>query len=361
MKYHFQPRRLSAYILVILCCIKAAGAQSPSDVKVTVEPRIELLTIVQALGERATYPLPCRYNSDVEKWFKPYRKDAAVDQIKMLLPPASSDGAFPLIAMYCTPLPAFQPYLPFMAQQDTAAKNEYLRLCKEFYGRSHFNEFMELHQSDFDAWSKQVTDTISKYELTAHLSNFMGQQRTWNIYLSPLVSWGAYNFILPTAASDQEINFVLGFTTWKKGHHAKKEQPFFADKNALINLVWHEGSHSYIGPLIQQDAIVLNVFSYLLTDTMQSHLQAAGRFQWTWEYYLNELTVRAIVAKLTSAYFGEAAGEAELVKQEKLGFEHIRGVYKLLEKYEQQRTIDPSVDIQYFWNALMADLPNWSH
>lgn len=343
-------------IFALLLFTPGVAFTQQSNINVSIEPRIELLTVIQHLADRGVWAAPSSYLSDVNQWFKPYKKELAVQQVKAMMDKKMPDAAYPSTAMYFTKLPEFTQYLPLSGTDSAKGKN-YLQSCKAFYNASDFVDFIDTHQSQFSQWAKDVTDTIVHYQLTNRLEAFMGQPRSWNIFLSPLVGWGAYNFVLPTATKDAEIYFVLGYTKWKKEKNAMDLQPFFADKATLVNLVWHEGAHSYITPLIKKDSLLVNQYSYLLRDSMQVPLQMAGRFQWKWDYYLNELLVRTITARLITKYFSAEEGEKEFAKQRQQGFIYIDRVNELFNNYEQRRSEMPTINS--FWMTLLEDLKSW--
>jgi hypothetical protein len=348
--------RLTVTIALILSGFSNVLAQN--KLSVSVEPGIELLTIIQYLGDRGVYPLPNVYLKEVDSYFKKYKKEAAVERIKQLFPKNGGDATFPMLGMYNTELPDFGYKYSFAGLTDTIGKKEYLALCREFAQKVNFDAFFKSDKFLIKEWEQAVKDTINQYALTNRLETFMGKPREWNIFLSPLVSWGAYNFILPTGNEENEIYFVLGYTTYNRNKGASNAQPFFANKRELVDLVWHEGSHSYITPLINRDSVELGKYAYLLRDSMQEGLQKAGRFQWKWNYYLNELIVRAITAKLMETDFGPQEGHREIEKQREKGFVHISKVYELLKHYESD-ALKSGYSIERFFNKLKAELSNW--
>lgn len=344
-------------IFIFVLIILKLEYKGQSYLNVTVNENIELLTVIQFLGKRAVYPQESIYRYEVSNYFKKHRRHSAVKKIQSILDKNSGDGAFPLLGAYCSSLPDFNLMYPLSEMKDTLNKREYLQLCKEFAEISEWSLFIHKEKFKIELWQNQVRDTVYKYKLTERLEDLMGQKRSWNIYLSPLVGWGAYNFILPSSNKENEIHFVMGYNKplFNNSKDASSAQPFFADKNSLVDLIWHEGSHSYITPLINSHKNELEAYSKLLTEDMQVSLQKAGRFKWNWEYYLNELIVRAIVAKLTDTYFGPEEGKVELQKQKNKGFRHIDRVYMLLAEYEKNETKEASL----LFSTLLKDLPNW--
>lgn len=345
---------LTSLALTSMCI--AGSAQGKLNVKV--EPRIELLTIVQYLADRGVYPLPSIYQKEVDGYFKKFKSSGAVERVKKMQSKKSPDAAYPGISMYASELPELKSQYPLPLHMDSARTWEYLNLCKEFAAETKFDLFLQSEKLHIHQWEQAVKDTITHYALTERLEKFMGYSRDWNIFLSPLVSWGAYNFSLPTENKDREIYFVLGYAINDKRKDPMERQPFFAIKKTLVDLVWHEGAHSYITPLIEQSKSEINKFQHLLTDTIQDKLQKAGRFRWTWDYYLNELIVRAIVARLIEKHFTVAEAELEMARQQGNGFVHLKRVYQLLMKYENTPASTPK-DISHFFAALKKDIPNW--
>lgn len=345
------------YITVIFCAICINLSFGQTNLKVELNENIELLTVIQYLGDRGVYPMNSIYLREVDTHFKSLTKHDAVKKIKEIFPKNAGDASFPQIGAYCTTLPELKINYSLKKFKDSIQIPGYVNLCREFSKKSDFRNFFNNQNFKIDLWRQQVVDTINHYSLTERLEEFMGRRMEWNIYLSPLVGWGAYNFSIPNGNENNEIHFVLGYNPRynKDDKSAMNEQPFFAQKDILIDLIWHEGSHSYITPLIENDKEFISTYSKLVTSDMHEQLQKAGRFDWSWEYYLNEVIVRAIVAKLLYTHFDEKSGMTELENQKNNGFHHIERVFNLLTKYEQT----DKKGITYFFELLKQDLNNW--
>ncbi|VXA94967.1 hypothetical protein FLAVO9AF_10119 [Flavobacterium sp. 9AF] len=329
-------------ILIIGLYIYSLNLQSQekSTVNVEVNPEVSLFSIVTYLSGHTTFVIPSSYQNLVKKTFKPYKKHPAVSLIKKMYKNKNVEieSTHPIMGLYCTTLPNLKPN--FILQKNISEEEfeNYLKYLRNFSDEIAYLSFVEQQQSEFESWTNPVKDTISKYKLADRLGSFFGYHKNFKICLDPFNSWGGKAFI-PNDSSFVKNNawFILGYNIYREDGSDITKSPKFDYKFMLVDLVWHEGTHTYINPLIDMYKTKFEPYSALLDKELQEKLQKAGRFKWNWNQFIKEQITRSVVAYLQLKYFGEKEWEKECLKQYNIGFVYTKEISNILKKYDENR------------------------
>lgn len=326
------------YILILLTAIPLLGhSQKKSQVIVEVNPEIELFTIAAYLSGNIQFVIPSNYEVAVKKELKSFRKHPAVSEIKKLYQGKnfSIETVHPMLGYRCSPLPELKVVYPSEIFDKDALEN-YLKYFRNFSDEINFRDFYADHKPAMDTWIKPVQDTIAKYQLADKLGDFFGIHKAFRIHLSAFNSWGGQAFVPNAAFAETKAYFILGYNSYTDDS-GKDKPPFFNNRAMLIDLVWHEGGHTYINPRVDQNLQLFEESRPLLNEERQAALQKAGRFTWDWDYFLREQVTRATVAYLLRKNMSESAWQKECLRQEQIGFIYTKDISQLLSIYDNNK------------------------
>ena len=327
-------------ILLLFFGSYQANAQQKSLVTVEVNPEVSLFGIATYLSGNVTYVIPSSYQSLIKKTFKPYKKHPAISGIKKLYKGknAEIESIHPMLGLYCSALPELKPVFNVEKFLTAAEFESYLKYLRNFADETAYPAFMNEQKTEFESWTKPVEDTIRKYQLADRLGELFGQHKNFKISLDPFNSWGGQAFVPDdTNFTDKNAWFILGYNIHRKDGSNENKPPKFDHTFMLIDLVWHEGGHTYINPRLTAKADLFEPYKKLLDDNLQEKLQKAGRFKWKWSQFLAEQVTRATVAYLQQKYFGEAAWNKECERQQSIGFVFTEDISQIIKKYDENR------------------------
>jgi hypothetical protein len=330
--------------LILSLSFSTAGlSQTLSPTRIEVNPELELFSIVTYLSGNIQFVIPSSYETLIKKEFRSFRKHPAVSGIRELYKKKklTIEAVHPMLAFHCSPLPQLQVIYP-VEGIDSASLEHYLKYLRNFAQEINYHDFIAAQKSEMESWAKPVRDTVEKYKLTDKLGMFFGRHKTFYIYLNPFNSWGGEAFTRKDTSDLYVASFLLGYNIYT-ANAGPDNPPFFNNRDMLIDLIWHEGTHTYINPGISKN---LHLFDreVLLDENLQTMLQKAGRFKWEWEYFLKEQITRAVVAFLLRKNFTQNEWQKECSKQEQLGFIYTRDLSVLLEKFDQNKESYPDFE-----------------
>jgi hypothetical protein len=365
---HFSWLSLLLVILSISCGEKKQ-IESVHSLNITVDPRIELLAVVQFLsgyGERTglitRYDFP--YKSDISEYFSAYKNHPAVKLFEEMSVSGFSFDAPPDAMLHLSNPPELTLQLPFTRYLKRRAGREeklekFIQELRDFAGKSDFMSFFEAHRGTY---SKIISDTQSKMagvDFIATLENYYGmKQLSYDIILAPLFHPGGFGpRIDPEGGSSPVLNFFkslryLIFNKWSAKSYeiynicgpsgVENGIPGFGTQEGFRQLAWHEFGHSFVNPLSEslKNRVKISEYSSLFAP-IRDKMEKEGYSNW--ETCVNEHIVRAVTARLTFIHFGNQAGEDELRDQKSRGFVYIEPLCQKLEEFENRRDKYPAL------------------
>ncbi|RAV98164.1 DUF4932 domain-containing protein [Pseudochryseolinea flava] len=332
--------RFASFLLFLLSSINVFS-QKQSTVTVTVNRETQLFAIVTYLSGNIQFVIPSDYESAVKKEFKSFKKHPAVSEIKNLYKGKDFyiEAVHPMLGFRCSSLPELKIiYTP--DHVDLAALEKYLQYLRNFADEIAYQDFYDAHRPAMEAWEKPVLDTIVKYEMADKLGNLFRQHKTFTVHLNPFNSWGGQAFVPNEHYADTNASFILGYNSYTASS-GKDKPPFFNSRAMLVELLWHEGAHTYINARIKKNLKLFDESQSLLNEQRQTTLQKAGKFKWEWEYFLDEQITRATVAYLLLINMGEVDWLKECARQEQMGFTFTKEISLLLKTYDNDKAKYP--------------------
>jgi hypothetical protein len=293
------------------------GANANEKLTATVHPGVELLAIVQYLAGREG-PQPSPYLTAVRQHFTPYRNHPAVlflfnsdVRFGFDLPELGWCFANPLESPAFT-VPDSTYWLKSFSRKELTT---YLTLCADFARTSQFSTFYRQHQSDYARWGQAYRHQVDSLQMVQKLETFFRYPTTsrWYICLDPMNSYGAHAIMTKTLAPafSQYIVYQQGY--WSRQASPTTDPSFDAD---IYNLVWHEGSHTYINRLLSRYRPQIDSLKHLMPQSDRLAQQNIN----DWPHFVDESVVRAISLALHREHLGADAARQQLASEEKNGY-----------------------------------------
>ena len=329
---------------------RATGRAAPGSahsLRVVVDPRVELLSLIFRLAGNPEYNQPkvASYAGDADKQFGKFRGHAVVNLARELRNAHGvSYDAVMSMAVHLTDaehlklkLP-LQPWPEGLDQRWTAPDvSDFLAAARQFVKDSSFQEFIEQHRP---LYQTTVTRMQTLMEKEAHLEWFdayFGQrpQASFTVALELLNGGGCYGVHFRAADGREELYCVLG--VWQTDKQGLPE--FTRD---TLPYVVHEFCHSYANPLIERHLAEFQASGDALFEQVAGKMrsQAYGNGQ----TLLKESLVRLSVIRYLRQYEGEEAARRAIQAEKRNGFLWMPELSDLVGEYETHREQYPTLE-----------------
>lgn len=348
--------------------IQSNTIEIKDNIKVEVDPRIELLTTIQYLAD---YDLLTHfdldYKKDIDEYFKDYKGHEAVTQYKELAKKGFIIDDPVLYILNCTSLPDLEMSENMSYSQDLLIIgvddiNKFRESMKDFYNETNFKDFYDNHKDLYQKILSSYTkdENIIKNYINK-LEEYTGRkQKSYNIILSPLLHQGGFGPSLNEENKKYDAYIILGSTItseiYKRFDNDYEKSKEFSDTASAFKLskmlMIHEFTHTHLRNMEKE--------SYLSTTNSnepkeQGYLNDFSKSGYnTWSSIVNEYFVRAITARVL--YLQDEKGEYEqsINNDKASGFRHIEKLIEKLKEYENNR--DKYKQIEDFYPQLLDEL-----
>jgi Domain of unknown function (DUF4932) len=314
--------------------------------KITVDPRVELLSIVQVLGG---YGLANEdmtpYRRNVEAYFARYKNHTAV---KMYAEMSAKGFAWevPSEAMiYLSDPPQLNPRLPFSSKIKQRAGGEqsleqFLTALRDFARETKFADFYEANKGVYLHSINDTRTRLSAIDYAGAMESYFGmKQPSYTLMLAPLSKEVGFASNIKRDDGARDIYGVIGRSSVKDSNYVFGE----GGDLSLQHFVWHEFGHSFVNPLTEKHREAVTKYAALL-NSLSDQVKKPYR---TWEQVVNEHVIRAITSRLAYHQIGREAGEKELQEHKSAGFIYVEALYERLKEYEAQRSKYRTLDEFY--------------
>lgn len=323
--------------------IGAPTAQTTPETAVTVDSRIELMSVIQLLsGYFLVSYLDSSYKRDATEYFASCQHHPAVSKFAELSSGDFNFSTVPDAFIALSEPPLLEPRYPAKPEVTQSAGGpeayaEFLSLTRAFASDCGFAEFYERNRPYYNRLIARSRPSVTAS--TRILSVYLGMPLgSTEVVLGPLLHDGgfatryerddgeasAYAFIGPVGILDGETDFG----------RSERLQP----------LISHEFAHTVINPLTARYSSDVDD-SAANFDGLVEAMRREGYS--TWEQVINESIIRAITARLTTLERGKAAGEAEIADELQRGFVYVPALISALEHYEAHRLTYPTIKSYY--------------
>ena len=310
--------------------VKAISSES-KIVNVSVDPRIELLSAVQLLSD---YPLLTRsdfqYKREMLNYFSPYKSHPAVTKFKEMSEEGFAYDAPPTAMLYLSDPPELKVVTPFTDYIIGRAGGRvdlesFIEALRDFAIKSNFMEFFNAHKDFYAILIQGTKANLDDYDIVGALEDFYGiSKNSYNIITSPLQS-NAYGPSIEREPSKYDIYSIMpGFQLW---------------------VVLHEFGHSFVNPITAKYRDEVNKYSKLFEPVKEIMIKNAHG---EWEICVNEHIIQAVVAKVLEKLVGQQV-LADVILSDTVegGYVYVRGIYELLNVYENNRDKYPTFEDFY--------------
>jgi Domain of unknown function (DUF4932) len=318
-----------------------------SSLRVTVDPRVELLSLVFHLAGNPEY---CQgrvqsYTDEADKQFDDFREHAVVQLARKLRGSrgVSYDACMSMAVHLSNPyepklIVPLDPWPEGMDRRWTARSvTDFLGAATQFVKDAGFKEFIERHQPLYDTTTTRMKALMEKEGHLDWFHDYFGErpQATFTVVLGLLNGGCCYGPHCRDAAGREELFCVLG--VWKTD--AQGLPVFTRD---MLGTVVHEFCHSYANGVVYRHFAELKPAGEKLYDGVSDEMrsQAYGNAQ----TMLCESLVRACVVRYRLRYEGAEAARREIRDQKKRGFLWIEELSTQLGEYEAHRDLYPTLE-----------------
>ena len=353
-------KKISGILIIILAilvfisgCEKEINVVKYEDGKVTVsvDPRIELISIIQTLaGVKHLTRLTFDYKDDVLDYFNEYKDHSAVKLFKEY----DSKGFnyqrpmyFMLCCNYNKGLLSFDKELYNKEQSDIFFRykkqiDDLIHQLNDFISVSKFDNFFNSSKNRYAKYISDYEKVVNIVDVKERLEQYYGiDQESYNVILVPLLKAGGYGINIKDEEESNDIYCIMG------PMYIRNNNLLFYEEDFPKDMEYHEFSHSFINPLtsknmdkIERNHELVKLFEEV-KDDMEN--QAYGAM----EGFLNEYIVRSVVARLINKYEGEKYYKNIIEYEKENGFIYIEEVCNSLENYENNRDKYPTFESYY--------------
>lgn len=325
-------------IILIVSAISMAGSAGGKELKIAVDPRIELLSAVQILSDYAEHiPLITfiehDYKKDMESYFAPYKNHKAVEVFMEMYGTFNCDAP-PLAMLFLSDPPLLKTRIPFTREICDRAGgreklNEFVEALRNFAVESDFMSFFHDHENLCTVMVDQSWSLIGRHNLIADIENYYGMTNaSYSIILAPLFHNGGYG------ARVAQPNGILDIYELRGPGGMENGRPTFGTTEIFRKLCWHEFSHSFVNRITQEHETDLMTYENLFKP-ISRHM--ARRLYARWIVCVNEHIVRAVTIRLTHKHLGKEAADELLAEEESEHFAYIKDLIERLKEYENNR------------------------
>lgn len=328
-----------------------------NSIQVAIDPRVELISVVQYLSEfrDSEEPLIIKddfaYRREVDAYFVPYKQHAALRMIADMSKAGCSHSWPSLSMLYLDenlrPRTGLRTNPMLLERCGGAGQLQKLATeLRTFNAESHFSAFFEKHRSFYAGAVENFAINLDR-DYISELEDFYGvHYRSYSMLLVPLYGPVGYGPIIEGSKGEKYVYAILGT------HSLKDDQVFFGSKSYLTYMQRHEFSHSFVNPLATRYADSVAKSSRLIS--LMKVAQQKGVCG-DWEECLNESVVRGVTTYLACQDNPES-GKKVLDKEVSRGAVLTPDILTALREYAAERKKYPT--FADYYPVLLSKLAN---
>jgi hypothetical protein len=321
--------------------------------RISIDPRMELLSTVQLLSN---YPMINRdlpYSKDILNYFEPFSSQEAVVMTDGVLWEHGFVFDAPVTSMmYLSQLPELERQITFsdyLLQRSGEGDNleQYRKSLKQFAEISDFETFWNSKLPFYNQILDMTISDMTEIDLVKTIEDYFNETKeSYNVVVTPAFI-GGYGFETPVA--DGKNNIYTCIPT----NSVKDNIPYISTNN-LMFFVWHEFAHPFVNPLA--DKYTDRVSS--LDKLFEPVKDAMSRQGYTlWQVCVNEHIVRAVNVRLRELYLDSQKAKTRLEYELNEGFIYIEPLIEKLKDFEKQRD-EKNITFSEFYPELLKVLDN---
>jgi hypothetical protein len=312
-----------------------------ATIEISVDPRIELLAVVQCLADYDQLgSADLAYRREVLEHFAPWRSHPVVALFARMAREGFTRDAPPAVMLRLAEPPALELRAPFSVYVETSAGGRarlfaFLDSLRDFAAESRFMEFHAAHAVLFRGIVEEARRASRGTRVVKPLEDYFGvREHGYHVILSPLLHAGGYAAEVERPPGIVDCYAILGPSQASHG------RPRFWGPEELEALLWHEFSHVFVGNLPEACRRGIAADSALF-EPLRARMLPQGYARW--ETCADEHLVRAVGVRLVARMGGTHAAEKALDLQLRLGFTYLPRLLAALERYERERALFPAL------------------
>ncbi len=318
--------------------LKAVAKKEVPRVMVTVDPRVELMSVIFRLAGNPEYcqgKIPS-YVQDVDRHFGPFRNHAVVTLARKLRETRGvSYDAVMKMAVHVTDAVFLQERIPFSPQPASLdarwtpeSAREFLDRARMFVVETKFAEFLDRHESLYRVGIQRMQELLDKEAHLEWFDRFFGPRpgAEFHVVLG-LLNIGSYGVHCPDPNGRETLYSITG--VWSVDFRGL---PRF-DAHVVPTIV-HEITHSYTNPLVDRFAEPLQkpgeiLFPYV-AEAMRKQAYSG------WKTLMYESLVRACGLRYALATGGPAAMQRAAAYESSRSFYWVGELAEVLGEYDKE-------------------------
>jgi len=326
---------------------KAVERKEP-NVKVTVDPRVELISIIFRLAGNREYN-QCRmagYIKQIKDHFGPYRNHPAVQLAADLRKRRGVSYDAPMcLAVHLKDVNRLElrvPLDPRPAWLDPRWHNDelldFLEKARDFKKQSAFDEFFRENRLLYEECTARLQKVLDTDGHLDWFDRFFGAapNASFHVCISIVNGPSCYGPRVKIA-DGQEFYCILG--VWKCGILGMGKPQFDRD---MLSTVVHEFCHSYANPVVDAHLDELRPAAERIFPAVQKRMKRMAYGMWQTMMY--ESLVRACVVRYLADTWNNEKAEQQIKSDVGRGFLWMRELSQLMGEYESQREKYPTLD-----------------
>lgn len=349
--------RTSAALAALFFVFGLAGFANATQkpVKVTVDPRIELMSAVQLLsGYQDKYPglitrFDFPYKQKMADYFGKYKDHRAVRLFDEMSKKGFNYDTPPSLMLCLSDIPALELRSPSGCFSPEYSKHllescggekqmrEFVDALRDFARVTDFQKFFDANQDTYKSIIHKVEGDIGNTDIIGPVEGYYGSGKPlrYTIILAPLFQQGGFGPTLQRPDGERELYDICG------PFGAEQGLPTFGNADHIREIAWHEFGHSFVNPLADKHKRTLDKYSSLF-NPIASPMR--GQAYDNWQTCINEHVIRAVLARLIYKVQGSKAAEECVEGESIMGFAYVKPLCKRLEDYEKHRDKYPTLE-----------------
>jgi hypothetical protein len=319
---------------------------------ITINPKIELAYTIGVIGGYPSInPNTMAYKTEIFRNFESFKNDPFVKEFTEKIFGKYIDGAANFMLNLddnFEPMPS----MPSFLIEGLGGANElqnFVNRLKQFCVKIKYATFFNSQKPFFDLAIANYAFTFKDYKDIDLIENYYSfKQNSYSIVLNPLFGMGYFGVICKNYSGVSDIYIVLQPESVTNG------LPVYESGIGQYSLMFHEFSHSFVNPLVEQYIDQVAVYSDLY-EPISDKMKPQGYQEWI--VTVKEHIVRAVTCRLGALKYGETIGKTNFQNFENDNyFIYVDALIEKLKFYEQNR--NKYKDFKTFFPELIAVFKN---
>jgi hypothetical protein len=322
-----------------------------NNVHITIDPRVELISIVQYLSDydELITTAAFAYRADVDEYFADFRRHEAVAMYEDMVANGFRYSVPANFALSLTPDLHIDGsvQLSYHVRWGGGGEKKLAEFAAALRDFSRCSNFHDSHEEYYLKNINKVAALLGKHDYATELTNYYGMEyASFNILPVPLYGGGAgFGPYVERKGRVDIYSILCPFDQQMSG-----EVPYYGSSFTFKSLQRHEFSHSFVNPTTEMFLEEVMKCEYLF-EPIQEEMDKLNYGSWI--TCLNEHIVRAVNIRLAYSD-SRREGNQALARELEAGFMYTKVFVRTLEEYENNRDIYP--DFISFYPKLLEAL-----